>query len=164
MEALVSQFPAPLPNFAFTERYNAIRFTYYALRKDPVTPHLLGDAYTVPFTAVDADGNQVAGIRLSVVEIPIGTYAGWNPRAAGNGEDDLVANSAGWGPFARTKEERDSSGDPRLSLKKRYGSRGAWAERVKASAQELAALGYLLKRDAEEIAVKAADLDIMSKP
>ena len=37
--------------------------------------------YTVLVPAVDADGNETAGIRMPIVQAPLGTYTGWNVRA-----------------------------------------------------------------------------------
>ena len=32
---------------------------------------------------VDADGNELAGVRTVLLEVPLGTYSGWNPLAGG---------------------------------------------------------------------------------
>src|SRR5215471_2810899 len=37
-----------------------------------------GAAYTILVPRVDHDGNDVSGIRLPIVQVPIGTYTGWN--------------------------------------------------------------------------------------
>jgi hypothetical protein len=162
MTTVVSQFPDAIPDFTFTDNYNAIQRTDYVLREIPEAPYELGEAYNVLFTSVDEDGNELAGVRLPAVQRPIGTYAGWNPRAAGHAEDDLNANSGGWVPFARTVEARNKSGDPRLSLEERYGTSAAWAEQIEDAAEQLVDQGYLLQRDADEIAREAADQDIMT--
>ena len=42
--------------------------------------------YTILVPAVDADGNDVAGIRAPMVQAPLATYTGWNIRTRGHGE------------------------------------------------------------------------------
>ena len=39
---------------------------------------------------VDEDGNDVAGIRLPAVRVPIGTFTGWNLRPRGLAEGELA--------------------------------------------------------------------------
>lgn len=70
---------------------------------------------------VDADGNDIAGIRSVTVQAPLGTYTGWNLRREGFGEDELCGPNGSFIPFAETKAEREAAGDPRLSLEERYG-------------------------------------------
>jgi hypothetical protein len=48
---------------------------------------------------VDADGNDLGGIRPTAVAAPMGTYTGWNLRRAGFGETSfagLTARSYRW--------------------------------------------------------------------
>jgi hypothetical protein len=156
MPDIVTQFPGPIPDFTFTANFNEIRQADYVLQADPLNPYLLGDSYTVLFSAVDEVGNQIPGIRLPRVENPIGTYAGWNPRAAGHAENDLSANSGGWAPLAVTQEERQGTGDPRLSLEERYGTHGGWVSKVSRTATGLVRQGYLLPRDRDKIISEAA--------
>ena len=41
-------------------------------------PSRLDNFYETRVCAVDADGNEVAGIRLPPIAVPLGTYTGWN--------------------------------------------------------------------------------------
>ena len=45
-------------------------------------PHA-GAAYPLLLPQVDADGNHIDGLRNTAVQVPLGTYAGWNVRKAG---------------------------------------------------------------------------------
>src|SRR5207248_683748 len=74
-----------------------------------------GDSYPDLLPAVDTDGNEVSGIRLPDVVVPLGTYTGWNPRHASIGGTamNLLLNGATI-PFPRSLAERQSSDDPRL--------------------------------------------------
>ena len=48
-------------------------------------PPRLGEPYQTFVPAVDADGNEVAGIRLPDLTVPLATYMGWNPRHPSQG-------------------------------------------------------------------------------
>ena len=50
-------------------------------------------------------------------------------------------------PFPATRSERESSGDPRLSIEERYPTRDAYLERVRGAVQTLVDAGYLLPED-----------------
>ena len=52
-------------------------------------PTALGTPYPVLVPKTDADGNDVAGIRLPAVAVPMATYTGWALRAAAFAGDDL---------------------------------------------------------------------------
>ncbi len=109
--------------------------------------------YGTRVAAVDADGNEVAGIRLPPIAVPLATYTGWNVYKAAPRE--LCDRDGSYIPFARTKAEREASGDPRPSLAERYGSREVFVARVKAAADALVADRLLLPADAAAY-VKAA--------
>jgi hypothetical protein len=105
-------------------------------------------------SAVDADGNEIAGIRLPPIAVPLGTHTGWNVYRAQPGE--LADRDGPLIPFARTKVAREAAGDPRLSLEERYGSREAYVAKVSAAAEALVAKRLLLPADAAAY-VKAAE-------
>jgi hypothetical protein len=103
--------------------------------------------YGARVCAVDADGNEIAGIRLPPITVPLGTYTGWNLYRAQPCE--LCDRDGSLIPFARTKDEREAAGDPRPSLEERYGSREAYAATVRAAAAALVAQRLLLPSDAD---------------
>jgi hypothetical protein len=109
-------------------------------------PARIDNFYGALVCAVDADGNEVAGIRLPPIAVPLGTYTGWNVYRAQPGE--LADRDGSLIPFARTKEEREAAGDPRPSLAERYGSREAYVAAVEAAAAALVAERLLLPADA----------------
>lgn len=104
-------------------------------------------AYPVFVSRVDEDGNEVAGVRLPPVEAPVATTTGWALRRAGFGENDGGEGDGQHIPFATTKEERLSSGDPRLSLEERYGAHENYVKAVEEAARRLEAEGFLLSQD-----------------
>jgi hypothetical protein len=99
---------------------------------------------------VDADGNEVAGIALPEIRVPLATHAGWSLRHKDiGGEEQLLVFAGATVPFARTPREREAAGDPRPSIEERYSSRDDYLTRVRAAALELAGRGHLLPEDVE---------------
>jgi hypothetical protein len=96
---------------------------------------------------VDADGNEIAGIRLPPIAAPLATYTGWNVYRAEPGE--LCDRDGSRIPFARSRAEREAIDDPRPSLEERYGSRDAYIAKVREAAAALVAERLLLPMDAE---------------
>ena len=113
-----------------------------------------GGEYPCLVPAADADGNDLAGIRLPDLTVPVGTHSGWNLRHPDTGAPEQLMSMQGsthW--FPADAAQRAASGDPRPSLAERYASREDYARQVAAAAEALAAAGYLL---AEDIATVAA--------
>src|ERR1700737_2869926 len=84
-------------------------------------PARIDNVYGTLVCAVDADGNEIAGLRLPPIAVPLGAHTGWNAYRAQPGE--LADRDGSLIPFARTKEECHAAGDPRSSLAERYGTR-----------------------------------------
>jgi Alpha/beta hydrolase domain len=120
-------------------------------------PARIDNVYGARVCAVDADGNEIAGIRLPPIAVPLGTHTGWNLYRAQPGE--LADRDGSFIPFARTGGERAAAGDPRLSLEERYGNRAAYVARVKAAAEALLTERLLLPRDAAAYVAAAKERD-----
>jgi Alpha/beta hydrolase domain len=114
-----------------------------------------GGAYTILVPKVDRDGNDIAGIRLPAVQVPIGTYTGWNLRPRGLAEDELAGLLGSFVPFAMTKSERREKGDPRPSLQERYKNRRDYVKQLSRAARNLVEQRYLLSEDAERMISEA---------
>ena len=56
---------------------------------------------------VDADGNELAGVRSVLLEAPLGTYTGWNPIATASSRASIQTLGGGYIPFAKTKARAD---------------------------------------------------------
>jgi hypothetical protein len=104
---------------------------------------------------IDADGNELGGIRSPLISAPLGTYVGWNVFADGFEKGRFCNNTGGFIPFAATKAERMAKGDPRPSLEERYPNHAAWVAKVKAQADALVAQRYMLPADAARIVKEA---------
>jgi len=98
---------------------------------------------------VDADGNEIAGVRALLLQVPLGTYTGWNPVSSGVLKGQECQLQAGTIPFARTKAERMAKGDPRLSLEERYGNLAHYYSLAMEAANQLVVQRFLLPGDAE---------------
>jgi hypothetical protein len=97
---------------------------------------------------VDGDGNERAGIPVPELHVPLATHTGWNLRHPESGGADQILYFAGSTlPFARTRADREASGDPRPAIAERYASREEYLDRVGAAARALAAQRYLLDED-----------------
>jgi len=95
---------------------------------------------------VDVDGNDLGGIRLPDIAVPLGTHTGWATRADVRGT--MCGNSGQFVPFARTLEERARAGDPRASLEERYGTAGSYILQITEAVRELQSQRLLLADDA----------------
>jgi hypothetical protein len=102
--------------------------------------------YGTRVCAVDRDGNEVAGIRLPPIAVPLGTHTGWNVYRAQPCE--LCDRDGSYIPFARTRSQGEAADDPRPSLEERYGKRDGYVAKVKAAAAALVAERLLLSDDA----------------
>src|SRR5262245_37560047 len=101
-------------------------------------------------SAVDADGNEVGGIVLPELAVPLATHTGWNrPHPDVGGTEQLLVFAGATLPFQRTRAAREAAGDPRPSIEERYASRADYLERVRQAAVALARTGYLLEEDIE---------------
>jgi hypothetical protein len=121
---------------------------YRADLPGPINAHLL--PLLVP--QVDGDGNEVSGIRLPNVAIPLATYTGWNFRSRSIGQpEELLPLTGSYIPFPVTKAAREQTHDPRLSIEERYGSRARYEGLVRDAATKLVQDGYLLNEDMQRV-------------
>ncbi|HEV8725347.1 MAG TPA: alpha/beta hydrolase domain-containing protein [Candidatus Binatia bacterium] len=121
-----------------------------------------GKEYPVQVPQVDADGNDMGGVRYPDMQVPLGTYLGWALRKAGFAEGELLSTNGCIVTFARTKAEREKNRDPRLSVEERYTSHQAYIEAVKHAVEELVKEGLMLREDGDryiEAARKKNPLD-----
>jgi len=106
-----------------------------------------GRAYPTLVPKVTADGIDLPGVRLPDIAVPVGTYTGWNLlRTAPKDESSAMGSFI---PFAVTKEQRLTAGDPRLSLEERYGTHSRYVAIVEAEASRLVGERLLLPEDAD---------------
>jgi hypothetical protein len=122
-----------------------------------VEPPKLGAPFPALVPQVDADGNDLGGIRMPEIAVPLATYTGWNLRASAIGAPSELASLQGsWIPFARTKAERENSGDPRRSIEQRYAGREAYLQAFEVAARKLVNAGLLLPADLPRVLERGA--------
>jgi Alpha/beta hydrolase domain len=107
-----------------------------------------GKIYPSYVPKTDVDGNDIAGIRLPDVQVPLATYTGWSLRAAANDGPDGCEGSGQMIPFAKTKAERTTSGDPRLSIEERYSTLSDYYNKRLAVIDDMIAKRLILPEDA----------------
>ena len=124
-------------------------------------PAIQGKEYPALVSNVDDDCNEIAGIRLPDLTVPVATYTGWNLRHSDMRNPDLfigiTGGFAGWTlPFRATRADGEASGDPRPSIEERYATREDYLRLVREAAQALVEARYLLEEDVEGVVERAA--------
>ena len=142
-------YPA-IPNVAAKGLFNPLRVTDYT-----AFPPEEGASYPVFVPRVDADGNDLGGVRTPSVDAPLATYMGWNLRKAGFAEGALCDLNGSSIPLPATKAERQAKGDPRLSLEERYPTQQAYVDQIKKSVDRLVQDRLLLPEDADWVMERA---------
>ncbi|MBI4329362.1 MAG: hypothetical protein HY685_05820 [Chloroflexi bacterium] len=148
--------PSHLPRYDYGPEFDDGLVTEHPPKAPP------GQEYPVQVPQVDADGNEIAGLRSPEIETPVGTHTGWNLRKAGFAEGELYSLTGSFIPFARTRAEREATGDPRLSIEERYRTHAGYVRAVARATERLVAEGLLLQEDADryvEAAMKRNPLD-----
>ncbi len=119
-------------------------------------PAVTGPLYTNFVSAVDANRNETAGVRMPDLEAAVTTYTGWNPRHPDTGQpEQIIPMQGSTFPFAPTPATRQP-GDPRPSISERYSNRGDYLQKVRAAAEAQVAKGYLLAEDVDVVVQNAA--------
>jgi hypothetical protein len=109
-----------------------------------------GPIYPSFVPTTDSDGNDIAGVRLADVTVPLATYTGWALRASPPPPPaDGCEGSGQMIPFARTLAERLATGDPRPSIEERYPSFGEYHSAVMRALDGLVKDRLMLCEDAD---------------
>jgi hypothetical protein len=110
-------------------------------------PHV-GKPFPILVPQVDADGNELGGIHLPEISVPLATYTGWNLRDPSIGAaSQRLPFEGSFLPFPKNAAERQQLGDPRKSIAERYPDRATYLERFARAADELIQQRWLLPED-----------------
>ena len=137
-------FIMPVHDYDWGPQFNPVDGSGIASNAPPRIKQVL----TMFAPKVDADGNELGGVPVVLLDAPLGTYLGWNVTAGGFHKDQICNYAGGMIPFARSAAERRANGDPRLSLEERYGSHAGYLAAVQKAAARAVAEGFLLPQDA----------------
>ena len=141
----------------------SLRFPEIAGVGDPRTIEGPGQMINEKFSAlpvlvpqVDADGNELAGIRVPELSVPLATTTGWNFRAERIGNPTTIYALLGsYVPLARTRAERDARRDPRPSIEERYKDRDDYLQKIRKAANTLVKERFILEQDVEDVVQRA---------
>jgi hypothetical protein len=125
---------------------------------NPLWPKGAGAGAELPLLVpqVDADGNDLGGIRMPDVSVPLGTCTGWVFRSTPiDGRREMIPLRGSWILFATTRQQREQTGDPRPSLEERYATKEAYLGRVSESVEQLIEKGYLQAQDLDPLRKQA---------
>jgi hypothetical protein len=122
-------------------------------------PPGVGESFPVFLPQVDLDGNDRGGVRLPELAVPVATYTGWNFRDPSAGlPGERISFLGSFFPFAKTRRDREQSGDPRLSIEERYRSRDDYRERFSAAAAKLRDARFLLPEDVAPVVHRGGEV------
>ncbi|HYX19726.1 MAG TPA: alpha/beta hydrolase domain-containing protein [Thermoanaerobaculia bacterium] len=118
-----------------------------------------GPIYPSYVPKTDSDGNDIAGVRLPDVTVPLATYTGWGLRG-GPQANDGCESSGQFIPFAKTEAARGA--DPRPSVEERYKTFEDYHARIRVAINDLVEERLMLCEDAqsEEARLMQRGLDL----
>jgi hypothetical protein len=121
-------------------------------------PPAVGKPFPALVPQVNEDGNEIAGLRLPQLEVPLATYTGWNLRDPKIGmPNERVSFLGSFFPLPKTKADAEAAGDPRKAIAERYPSREEYVTRFREAANRLADDRFLLKEDVEAITQRGGE-------
>jgi hypothetical protein len=134
-----------------TETNIAYRLDYGPNWRDgilSVQPPHVGKPFPVLVPQVDADGNELGGIHLPEITVPLATYTGWNLRDPAIGApSQRIAMIGSYLQFPKTAAARKQSGDPRKSVAERNASREAYLGEFAKATDDLVRQRWILSED-----------------
>ncbi len=117
-----------------------------------VQPPKVGKPFPVLVPQVDADGNELDGVRLPEVTVPLATYTSWNLRDPSIGApDQRVSFEASYIPLPKTAADRQKIGDPRKSVAERYTDREDYMARYDHAVDDLVKQRWILPEDRDTL-------------
>jgi hypothetical protein len=107
-------------------------------------PAVAGEPYDCLVSDVDDSLNEVAGIRLPDLTVPLASHTGWNPRGAGSGGEGQLIDMLG-----------SSIALPAAEIARRYASRDEYCRLVRGEAERMVLARHLLDEDVDAVVARA---------
>jgi hypothetical protein len=161
-EEWAEQFPR-IPGVAIPQAVNDLPLLDFGGRSiegifDNEPPKVIsGKEYPVLVPAVDSDGNDIPGVRVPMVQAPLGTYTGWNLRKRGYGTGAMHFFTGSYIPLPESPEEQKATGDPRRSILERYIDAEGYIKAIEKAARLLVEEGLMLEEDVKRVLTAATD-------
>jgi hypothetical protein len=149
-----ADFIMPVHDYDFGSQFNYVDGSGVPT----VTPPRIKQTLKMYAPKVDADGNELGGVPVVLLDAPLATYLGWNITAGGAKpfhEGQICNYAGGMVAFAKTAEERRAKNDPRPSLQERYVNHEGYIEAVRKAAAKAVKEGFLLEEDAASLIAQA---------
>jgi hypothetical protein len=153
-----TNFLFPVFDYGWGRLFDAVDATGVPTRLPPK----IAGVIKMKVPRVDADGNELGGVPTVLRDAPLGTYLGWNVTSAGFHQGQVCNYVGGMIPFARSRQERLATSDPRPSLEERYGTHQGYVQAVTNAADAAVAAGYLLQADADALIAQAAASNVLN--
>ena len=112
-----------------------------------------GPIYPSYVPKTDSDGNDIAGIRLPELTVPLATYTGWGLRSGVWANDGCEA-SGQYIPFPATRTARSAAQDPRPSVQERYPSYESYRSQVILAVDNLVRNRFLICDDTQDMVTR----------
>jgi hypothetical protein len=109
-----------------------------------------GPIYPSYVPKTDSDGNDIAGIRLPELTVPLATYTGWGLRS-GVWVNDGCEATGQYIPFKATSAARTAAGDPRPSVGERYASYDVYRNQLVRAVDKLVRDRFLICEDTQDM-------------
>jgi hypothetical protein len=107
-------------------------------------PPVLGKQFPLLVPAIGADGNELGGVKMPEVAVPLARYRGWNfladPNAPKGYVNDMVGSTL---PYSTN------------DVKKRYETREKYQGQIREAATAMVKQRLLLERDVEAVVTRA---------
>ncbi len=135
-------------NAIFAGSINQLAVTDYS--KAVPVPNL-SKIYTILVPKVDKNGNEIAGILMPEMSVPVATYAGWNIRGAYHSLGEGCSSTGSSIQLPLTAAAAQAAGDSRAPLSNLYLGRSDYIRQFSAATDALVARGFLTNLDALNI-------------
>jgi Alpha/beta hydrolase domain len=136
--------PNPLQVFDFDPQYNAGDSSGFITNEPPKQGV---QSYGILAPQADSDGLDLGGMKSVYQQAPIASFLSWNAGRKDRLEGGFCLFQGAYVPFAKSKVEREQTGDPRPSIEERYRTTAAYVAAIKKATEVSVKLRTLLRAE-----------------